>query len=960
MSNIFISYSRKDIDLAQKIVSALAENNLDTWVDWRSIPKGEDWKNEIYRGIEAAETFIFLMSPDSAQSEICNEEIAHAMENNKRIVPIVIRDTNPKEFVSEDSRKEISRRNWIFCRDHLRELPKAVQEIIETINTDYEWLKYHTKLQVRALEWERSNRDHSLLFRGRELEGAELQLALHSAKEPNPTELQHAFVFKSGQVTDRQRKNTTIIAIIVSIAMAAVATFGFYQAKLATDRANIVLARQLAIQSQNLNPDNGTTAIQSGLIAVESAKRGAGWAADQALRRYLTFAALPKEQITFDNTNIMSLSPDGRYVITKNGDDDLHVWDLETRTKIAHLENNDHTVTSVVFSPDGKHILLKRRDAPNQIWETETWTEIAQSSKEVFAVSPNGKYMAYANGVYIFVQETMTGEEVARMKHTENSRDYVAVTAVAFSSDGRYIVSGSTNAIIRVWEATTGAEVSQTNLGSGVDYFVIFSPDGKYIVASTRDSAISKASIIVLETATLTETAQITHGDYVTSLAFNHDGRYIISGSADGIVRVWATRTGYEFARVAHDGYVKSVTFSRDGRYAISAGSDGIIHMWEASTKANLMLVNNISSDVTTNSFSNDSKYIALGNNYSAVVKEIATGFDVTEVDHNNRVGTVAFSPDGKTIVSEGGDIHVWEAETGDEITFIENSYWTPLQHVSFSPDGKYGMAVTIGLVDTVRLWDVITGETVKTLNHDDLVNAATFSPDGKFIAAGSQDGSVYIWEATAGKITSKLKHDDAVYSVAFSPDGRYVVSGSWDRTVRVWQVFSGVEIARMSHDGIVNSIVFSPDGRYIVSGSSDGTARVWSVNNFKEIARMKHNGSVNTAMFSPDGKYVLSGSADGEVRVWEITTELEIASVTHNYEITSVAFSPNGKYVVSRSVDGIVRVWYWQIDNLVTEVCKRLPRNLTHEEWAQYIGNESYKATCPNLPIEPEITTTP
>ena len=112
MSHIFISYSRKDIDFAQKIVTALADNNLDTWVDWKSIPKGEDWEQEIYRGIEEADAFLFLISPDSVASEMCNKEIAHAVKNGKRILPIVVRNADP-----EIIHPEISKRNWIFCRE---------------------------------------------------------------------------------------------------------------------------------------------------------------------------------------------------------------------------------------------------------------------------------------------------------------------------------------------------------------------------------------------------------------------------------------------------------------------------------------------------------------------------------------------------------------------------------------------------------------------------------------------------------------------------------------------------------------------------------------------------------------------------------------------------------------------------------------------------------------------------
>ena len=140
MSHIFISYSRKDLDFAQKIVDALAANDLDTWIDWKSIPKGEDWEQEIYRGVEEADAFLFLISPDSVTSEMCNKEIAHAMKNGKRILPIVIRDTDTENFLLENAKEEISKRNWIFCREGQDDFDKAIAETRETVHTDYEWL----------------------------------------------------------------------------------------------------------------------------------------------------------------------------------------------------------------------------------------------------------------------------------------------------------------------------------------------------------------------------------------------------------------------------------------------------------------------------------------------------------------------------------------------------------------------------------------------------------------------------------------------------------------------------------------------------------------------------------------------------------------------------------------------------------------------------------------------------
>jgi len=216
MSHIFISYSRKDIDFAKKIVQALSENDLDIWIDWEDIPKGEDWEQEIYRGIETADAFVFLTSPDSIISKVCKHELEHAVANGKRILPLIIRNVKP-----EDTHSEIAKVNWIFCREEMDgsgivdNFDKAIEELVEAINTDYEWLKYHTRLQVKALEWEKNKKDTSRLIRGKELREAEKQLAEGSInRDPVPTTLQREFLVFSKK---NQRRLRIVIAATVVV-----------------------------------------------------------------------------------------------------------------------------------------------------------------------------------------------------------------------------------------------------------------------------------------------------------------------------------------------------------------------------------------------------------------------------------------------------------------------------------------------------------------------------------------------------------------------------------------------------------------------------------------------------------------------------------------------------------------------------------------------------------------------
>jgi len=114
----------------------------------------------------------------------------------------------------------------------------------------------------------------------------------------------------------------------------------------------------------------------------------------------------------------------------------------------------------------------------------------------------------------------------------------------------------------------------------------------------------------------------------------------------------------------------------------------------------------------------------------------------------------------------------------------------------------------------------------------------------------------------------------------------------------------------------------------------------------------MMHDSAVNSVAFSPDGKWLVSGSEYATARIWEAASGQEMARMTHAGAVRAVAFSPDGKEAVSGSEDGTARVWIWQPDDLITESCQRLPRNLSQAEWAQFVAaNVPYHLTCPNLP---------
>jgi tetratricopeptide (TPR) repeat protein len=246
--DVFISYSRRDSEFARCLLEALKGENRDTWVDWQSIQAAEDFWQAIVTGIEAANSFIFVISPDSIASQYCNQEVDHAVLHKKRLIPVVCRSVSPETVHSA-----LRSLDWIFFRDG--EFDSAFARLVKAIDTDPLHTRSHTRLLVKAIEWDKRGRDDSFLLRKSDLTEAETWLAASAEKEPIPTDLQRDYITTSRRVENDynqllakgeqalQRVKTAKIVVFVAFAIASLAgiyTFFQYQnAKDADQRATI-------------------------------------------------------------------------------------------------------------------------------------------------------------------------------------------------------------------------------------------------------------------------------------------------------------------------------------------------------------------------------------------------------------------------------------------------------------------------------------------------------------------------------------------------------------------------------------------------------------------------------------------------------------------------------------------------------------------------------------------------
>src|SRR5262245_5086377 len=332
---VFISYSRKDKEFVRRLDEELKRRDREAWVDWEGIPPGDTWEKTIYGAIESTHTFIFVLTPDSIASEVCGREIAHAVANNKRLVPIVHR-----EVVADTVPKSLGELNWIFFKDS-DDFNEATDKLISALDTDLTWVRAHTRLLTRAIEWENKGRNNSFVLRGEDLRSAEQWLAQAGAqKERQPTALQTEYIIASRKAAAR-RQRITLGAVSVALAIAgALAVLAWIKRNDAVSQANIALARQLAAQAELTRNERPDLVERSVLLAVESLKRYPTLEADQLVRQGLPLLprAVGGPMKHHGAVQAVVFSPDGTHLATASSDGTAGVWEAATGRQVFTLK----------------------------------------------------------------------------------------------------------------------------------------------------------------------------------------------------------------------------------------------------------------------------------------------------------------------------------------------------------------------------------------------------------------------------------------------------------------------------------------------------------------------------------------------------------------------------------------------------------------------------------------------
>jgi len=653
---------------------------------------------------------------------------------------------------------------------------------------------------------------------------------------------------------------------------------------------------------------------------------------------------------------------DDCHILSASRDKTIKLWNLNKNEILRSFVGHNAEVTSLEYSNADKDSFISgSKDFLIKLWDMNTGKLIRnfeghRASVNSLRMCPNGKIvLSGSEDKSIKLWDKTNGNLIKTLEgHLE------PVITAMFSSDGLNIISVSKDNSVKFWERNPGTMVKSFNGQNHYIYALAVSKDGSRICSGSADKTVK---VFDRNTGNLLRTFE-GHENDIKSVSFSPDKKLIASASFDNNVKIWDVENGLCMHTIKHDRFVNSVVFSPDGSILASGSLDKTIKIWDVLAQKPLKTLKEPDKKgINALCFSPDGLFLASSseNHKGFRIWNIEKGFVLhTFIGHQKDVLSIVYSPDGTKIATGSMDktIIMWNAKSFDKMAGFE--HLEEVNCVAFSPDGKLILSGGV----TIKVWDITRGSLLKSLEgHNGAVKGVIMTDDNQTIISCSTDKTIRLWERSKGKIFKKslqlepggssfviiegnvikfidviegtllntlIGHNDIIKCYCFSKQilkkGNFILTGSADRTIKQWNYGTGkCSNTYEGHTGPINSVLYTLDESLVISASDDKTIKIWNkVSSDFCFNLMGHEGSVLSLALSQDGKKLLSGGEEKTVRLWSLETKvcLKVFKATKDgeFQIRFVDFSKDENMVFGFDNNKIV-IWEMGSEAIIKEM---------------------------------------